>query len=489
MILSTRTRRLPAWLLCFLLGSHLLCVPGAFAQSSQTSVPSPGTAGVGVRFGATHFSGDVRNAQDFSGASTPFHAGGDLFYHLRLAQAVRGENAVRIGLELAAGYRFLHAGHPSYEFRTNAYPVSTSVTIEFNSEAFIRPFLAVGVGAIPYELGIQHNTLKDKRAGQAIAPESGVAFWVPLRIGLRAALSAALDLHMTLERSATLSDRLDGIVTRDLSWLNDNFEMVSFGFTYYFLGNKSADPYGTRVLEPTITAPPPPDSPRVEADGDGDGISDVDEEITYHTDPKKSDTDGDSLTDGQEVKRFRTNPMLSDSDGDGLVDNEEIRLGSNPQNRDTDGDGLADGGDKCPTVEGPFSNLGCPYPTDKGELVFQKLGDILILENIEFEPGKATLLVKSNPTLDKVASSLKANPNVSIEIRGHTDSTGDYQQNVSLSIRRAESVKQYLVTAGIDAARISTEGLGPTMPIGSNATPEGRQRNRRIEFRIVKFGE
>jgi outer membrane protein OmpA-like peptidoglycan-associated protein len=359
--------------------------------------------------------------------------------------------------------------------------------MEFNTAAPVRPYLAFGLGALPYSLEVGHNSLKDRRAKQAIPSENGVAFWVPLRIGLRMAISSALDIQLTVERSATLTDRLDGIVTRELSWMNDNFEMVALGFTYYFLGDKSIDPYGGKVLEPEVVLPLTPDPSLL--DEDGDGLTNAEETTVFHTNPNSADSDGDGISDGPEVKRFRTDPLVTDTDGDGLSDGEEIRIGSNPLNRDTDGDGIPDDRDKCPLESGPTGNLGCPYTEDKGELIFQKLGDILILENIEFEPGKATLLVKSNPTLDKVVSSLKANPNVSIEVRGHTDSTGDFQQNISLSLKRAESVKQYLVSRGIDSNRITTEGLGPTMPIASNSSPEGRQRNRRIEFRIVKFGE
>ena len=460
------------------------------AQDGDTPFPdsvfaSPGRIGLGFRAGAVHFSGDVRDALDFAGASAPFRVGGDLFVHMRLLQAKQGENAMRIGLEASGGYRFLSASHASYAFNTRAYPFSAAVTVEFNSQAIVRPLISVGIGGVPYKLQITHNTLTGDRARQVVSDGGNFIFWMPLRIGLRAAISPAFDLQLTLERSVTLSDRLDGIVTKDLDWMNDNFEMVSFGFAYYFFGNRTEDPYGEQILPPMVVEPPPPDP--AFSDSDQDGLMDAEELNLYHTDPGKPDSDGDGLTDGQEIKRYRTNPLLDDTDGDGIRDDEEVRLRTNPNDRDSDGDKIPDGNDKCPTEAGPMSNLGCPFANDRGDIIFEKLGDILILENIEFEAGKATLLTASNATLDKVIQNLNENPKVELEVRGHTDSTGDYQKNITLSLKRAESVKQYLVARGIASTRITTDGLGSAAPIAPNNTVDGRKRNRRIEFRIVKF--
>ena len=74
-----------------------------------------------------------------------------------------------------------------------------------------------------------------------------------------------------------------------------------------------------------------------------------------------------------------------------------------------------------------------------------------------------------------------------VEIRGYTDATGSRSYNMRLSQRRAESVKNWLVEKGIDASRITAIGYGPDNPIDSNDTPEGRERNRRIEF--VRIGD
>ncbi|MCA2005609.1 MAG: OmpA family protein, partial [Ignavibacterium sp.] len=77
-------------------------------------------------------------------------------------------------------------------------------------------------------------------------------------------------------------------------------------------------------------------------------------------------------------------------------------------------------------------------------------------------------------------------PEIVVEIGGHTDLTGMYKKNIELSQKRANSVKDWLVRHGIDAGRIIAKGYGPDKPIASNDTPEGRQKNRRIEFTRIK---
>ena len=82
-----------------------------------------------------------------------------------------------------------------------------------------------------------------------------------------------------------------------------------------------------------------------------------------------------------------------------------------------------------------------------------------------------------------MAQALAANPALKLQIEGHTDSTGNAEQNLDLSKRRAESVKVVLVSQfQVDAARLTTMGLGATKPIDSNDTPQGRAQNRRVEF-------
>jgi len=105
------------------------------------------------------------------------------------------------------------------------------------------------------------------------------------------------------------------------------------------------------------------------------------------------------------------------------------------------------------------------------------------IRNILFETGKATIQPESASALKVIADALKVEPTLKIEIQGHTDKVGISSANLKLSQDRAAAVKAYLVkTGGIDAARLTTAGLGDTMPIGDNNTEEGRAQNRRVEL-------
>jgi OOP family OmpA-OmpF porin len=88
------------------------------------------------------------------------------------------------------------------------------------------------------------------------------------------------------------------------------------------------------------------------------------------------------------------------------------------------------------------------------------------------------------PILDEMAAAMARLPGRRFEIIGHTDAQGRHASNVSLSLARAQAVKTYLVSKGLPADKLSTSGMGPDQPVASNATDEGRARNRRIEFRV-----
>lgn len=110
---------------------------------------------------------------------------------------------------------------------------------------------------------------------------------------------------------------------------------------------------------------------------------------------------------------------------------------------------------------------------------------IIALQNIFFETGSAILLPTSDPELNKLLWTLRQNPTMIIEIRGHTDATGDDAVNQKLSEARAQAVYDYLVKRGIEPSRLSYVGLGESTPVADNSTPEGRQLNRRTEFKIL----
>ena len=214
-------------------------------------------------------------------------------------------------------------------------------------------------------------------------------------------------------------------------------------------------------------------------DNDQDGVPDAQDKCPN----EPEDFDGDLDTDG-------CPDLVKDSDNDSMPDD----LDRCPlQSEDIDGyqdddgcpdldndlDGIPDENDKCPTQPETFNGVededGCPDA--------KEIGKQFVLRGINFESGRADLTPDSYTVLDQVIASMNAQPEARLEVRGHTDAQGPANFNLQLSQRRAESVRQYLIKGGIDPGRVTAVGIGEDEPMASNANPEGRALNRRIEFR------
>jgi outer membrane protein OmpA-like peptidoglycan-associated protein len=104
------------------------------------------------------------------------------------------------------------------------------------------------------------------------------------------------------------------------------------------------------------------------------------------------------------------------------------------------------------------------------------------LYGINFDTDSANIRAESKPTLDKVVAVLKSQPDWKLTVEGHTDSSGGDAHNQELSQKRAEAVRDYLVSGGIVADRVTPKGMAATVPVGSNDTPIGRAQNRRVEL-------
>jgi len=201
--------------------------------------------------------------------------------------------------------------------------------------------------------------------------------------------------------------------------------------------------------------------------------------------PAPVDSDGDGVVDGKDKcpntpagRKVNADGCELDSDGDGVVDGSD-KCPNTPAGRkvnadgcelDSDGDGVVDGSDKCPTVYAKTAD-GCPPPPPP-----------LVLEGVQFDNDKATLRPEAFAILDKVAIGLKDWGDVNIEVAGHTDSKSDDEYNLKLSQRRAEAVRDYLISKGISADRLTAKGYGESKPIADNETEEGRFKNRRVEL-------
>jgi outer membrane protein OmpA-like peptidoglycan-associated protein len=113
--------------------------------------------------------------------------------------------------------------------------------------------------------------------------------------------------------------------------------------------------------------------------------------------------------------------------------------------------------------------------------------EVVILEQVQFDTNKATIKKVSDQLLDQVAGVLKEHPEITkIEIQGHTDDRGAPKLNAKLSQDRADAVRKAMITRGIAEGRLTAKGFGQDVPIADNKTDDGRQQNRRVQFKITE---
>ncbi len=210
-------------------------------------------------------------------------------------------------------------------------------------------------------------------------------------------------------------------------------------------------------------------------DADADGVSDGSDKCPAT--PKGEPVDGAGCSDSQR-----------DADGDGVMDNADRCAetpagakvnpeGCSPEQLDADADGVNDALDQCsgtPTGQ-VVDEKGCPR-------LFEGTARTVVLEGVSFATGKAELTDESKAILTNVAQSLAANPEVRVEISGHTDNTGSRKTNQRLSQSRAQAVQDFLEANGVSPDQTTVKGYGPDKPVASNRTAEGRAQNRRVEL-------
>ena len=113
------------------------------------------------------------------------------------------------------------------------------------------------------------------------------------------------------------------------------------------------------------------------------------------------------------------------------------------------------------------------------------IGSKIALRNLFFETGKSEAKIDSYPELDRLIQLMLDVPTLKIELSGHTDNVGNDEYNLNLSQRRADAVRAYLTSRGVDKSRVLAVGYGESKPVDSNDTKEGRANNRRTEFEIT----
>lgn len=432
-------------------------------------------------------------------------------------------------------------------YKTTVIPIDARLLFSpLDGEKF-NPYIGLGAGITKYKVDTVPRWASKKAELDGIGFHTSLVLGLQFALGEKLILE--LQGGPTVVWNDNLNPTWDE-EQGGSSNVNDGYWSAMLGLLYRTGGNPDPDGDGLTTSQERAIGSDPynPDtdgdglkdgdevnnikSDPLKADTDGDGLRDGDEVMKYKTNPLKVDTDGDGLSDGEEVNKYNTNPLKADTDGDSLSDGDEVlKHGTNPLKVDTDGDGLSDGdevmkyktnplkidsdGDKLSDGDEVMKHRTNPLKADtdngtvddgtevarktnpldpaddvaKPKPTFEKVevGKKIALSGIVFETNKATIKPESEPILEKALNTLTDNPEVVVEIQGHTDNRGNRAKNMKLSQSRADAVKSWLLGKGLAASRISgTKGFGPDVPIADNSTDAGRQQNRRIEFLRVK---
>jgi len=322
---------------------------------------------------------------------------------------------------------------------------------------YVAPFLLAGAG----RLGA---------ISRAMANDSDPAWH--FGIGAKVPLTPVLGLRLDLRDTLTKNTQQDGQA--------QTFE-IQLGLFSTVARSRKEPP------------PPPPDS-------DHDGYINSEDQCPQEQGvaPRgcPADTDSDGVLDKDDFCPREAGPAPNgcpdpDPDHDGVplpCDQCPKEVGVKPTGcpiRDTDGDGIFDDKDKCvdkpETKNGFEDDDGCPDQIPDAVKKFSG-----VIQGISFDKNKATIRPQSKATLGNAATVMKNFPSISFEISGHTSSEGDAAVNQRLSQERADAVKQWLVDNGVSADHIKTRGAGADEPIADNKTAAGREKNRRIEFKVLQ---
>ncbi len=425
----------------------------------------------------------------------------------------------------------------------NAYAKLTGVLIgvtgeyNFRTESKLQPYVLLGAGFDLWK--IEKNT-KDSGDGSfnindlTAKAGAGVNYWLTEK------LTVDLQGRFTFgEGNLKNDDPTEFYTPTDWSRWNrrpfTGYFEPSIGVTYHFGGGKDTDKDGVKDKKDNCPGTPfgaIVDKVGCPLDSDGDGVYDG-LDMCANT-PKGAkvdakgcplDTDKDGVFDGldkcpETPEGVAVDAMgcALDGDKDGVPDYKDkqpntplgAKVDANGVGIDSDGDGVYDGLDKCPDTPAgaAVDPQGCAYDRDMdgvpdsidaclgtpagvvvdstGCPVVAKIVEKIIL-HVKFASGSFEIDKQSMVALDSIAERLYAYPDTKVEISGFTDNTGARDFNQTLSEKRAEAVKDYLVTKGIPADRMTTVGHGedPDYFIDTNDTPEGRWNNRRVEINAI----
>jgi outer membrane protein OmpA-like peptidoglycan-associated protein len=222
-----------------------------------------------------------------------------------------------------------------------------------------------------------------------------------------------------------------------------------------------------------------------DGDRDGDGIPDSRDKCPDVPEDKDGFEDADGCPEEDNDKDGI--PDSSDQCPDDAEDKDKFEDADGCPEPDNDRDQIPDVKDKCPndpeTYNGFQDKDGCP---DKGKVIIEG-NEILILEKVQFETNSARILPQSKEILDAVAATLKGHDEfLVIEVAGHADERASDEHNLKLTKARAASVVDALRQRGISTSRLVSQGYGEYCPIDNASNPQAWEKNRRVEFKVVK---
>ncbi len=417
-----------------------------------------------------------------------------------------------LGLSFHTGYGELNYRNGDPAFRTSLMNAELRANVFLLPHRRLSPLVYAGGGGFFYEVFDNHNNTLRRADGDTYKGWDGIVFFGG---GLDFLLSSQWSFSITADYHFTTSDGIDGNSTGSGA---DGYLSGRAGLMFNIGGERDSDGDGI---------PDKHDADKNAAE-DFDGFKDEDGKPDY-------DNDNDGIPDTADKA-----PLLPedhdgyldedgvpdpDNDNDGVPDfkdaapNEaEDRDGwkedDGAPDLDNDGDGISDELDKAPNLaedkDGYQDEDGVPdFDNDADQIpdsvdvspmlpeTYNGFDDFdgvpddrpliikdetIILKGISFKTGSAVLTTASYPALDDLWAFMRQNPAAKIEIHGHTDSQGEEQVNMRLSFQRATSVRDFLITRGIQSDRISALGFGETKPIADNYYTETRAANRRIEI-------
>ncbi len=217
------------------------------------------------------------------------------------------------------------------------------------------------------------------------------------------------------------------------------------------------------------------------ADSDKDGVLDKSDKCPFSPEGASvnaqgcvADKDNDGVADN--IDQCPESPLGSHVNEQGCPKDQQTAQNDVANKDDTDKDGVPNASDLCPesAAGASVNDFGCTASEN------------ITLKGVNFRLGSAKLTPASLPILDAAAETLKKNPNLKIEVAGHTDSQGFAGINKRLSQRRANTVMIYLIRKGVKAENITAKGYGESKPVTNNKTRKNRAKNRRVELKILK---